>query len=141
MSEQIQPTAAQSKSSNIILIAIGIALIGLAIVFAWNKGYFAKSSGAAVLSQASPISNIVYLDVGGIISAATKKYIDGSKKSGQADPSVSGKEFSNHFAALLDEYKKNGAIVIDKRYVVSAPDGHDITDEVAVKLELVLDKQ
>lgn len=131
----VQPV---KSSFNVAIVFVGAIVLGALALFGWKQygGHFGSP-----VAQASTISNVVYLDVGGIISAATKKFISGSKKeAGKNDPATSGKEFSNHMAALLDEYRRTGVMVLDKRYVVTAPDGHDITSEVAAKLELVLDK-
>jgi len=132
--EQTQPAI---SSASIAIVFIGVIALGALALFGW-KQYGGRFSPVV---QVSTISNVVYLDVGGIISAATRKFIEGSKKdTGKNDPTTSGKEFSHRLAALLDEYRRAGVMVLDKRYVVAAPDGHDITSEVAAKLELALEK-
>lgn len=138
MTKQTEAVQPVKSSFNIVIVFVGVIVLGALALFGWKQygGHFRSP-----VAQASTISNVVYLDVGGIISAATKKFINGSKKeAGKNDPATSGKEFSNRMAALLDEYRRTGVMVLDKRYVVTAPDGHDITSEVAAKLELVLDK-
>ncbi|MDD5056522.1 MAG: hypothetical protein PHQ60_02015 [Sideroxydans sp.] len=125
------------SNSNVAIVFVGVLVLGALTLFGLKQhaGHFASPAAQ------STITNVVYLDMGGIISAATKKFIEESKKeTGKNDPTASGKEFSNQMAALLDEYRRADVLVLDRRYVVAAPDGHDITNEVAAKLDLVLDK-
>jgi hypothetical protein len=141
MDDKKTETIAQKISSHsTLLIFVIVVAVGAATLIAWNKGgLFNGSSSAYVVGQGPAISNIVYLDMSGIISAATKRFLE-QKDNPKADPSLSGKEFSIRLASILDEYKRAGVIVVDQQYVLAAPDGHDITREVAAKLDLTLEK-
>lgn len=144
MSEQLkqaqspvkEATRLQASSSfGVIFAFTGVVVLGIALLFAWNKGYL---TSAPTASSAAAL-NIVYMDMGSIVSVATKKYLDNANKDGKSNPSAMGKEFSDRLSIVLNEYKAGGVIVLDGRYVLASPDGRDVTKEVAKKLNLELD--
>jgi len=133
---EIKPNAKVAISGS-LLIFVGIFMIGAGVIAAWHEGIIFKSAPAQV--PASAISNIVSLDFGGVISASTRQFLEESKIN-KADAAAKGKEFSNRLATVLNEYKDAGVIIVDQRYVIAAPDGHDITADVMAKLNLKADK-
>jgi len=97
--------------------------------------FFLKGSPSQISMVA--IDKFAIMDSGAVISAATEKFLSQAKEDGSS-ASQRGKEFSMQLEQVLSAYKERGVIVFDKRYVVTAPDGHDITGDVAAQLGLSL---
>lgn len=136
--------SSNSKSFFLSMLAGIGAIVVISILIAWNKGYFSRdNSGAgqgASTSNVVSISAIYFIDTNAILSAATKKFIADTSKNDQLDPNSRAREFTQNYAALMNEYKAKGILVLDSKAIAASPDGHDITSEVAERMGLVLSK-
>lgn len=115
----------------------GVIVMGVLVLSLLGKGNgdTPPTFAAKKESKYAPIKSMVYMDYGAVVSAATTQFLEDSK-AGKIDAASSGKEFSTRMAAVMNEYKDDGMVVVDKRYIIAAPDGHDITDDVMAKLKL-----
>lgn len=140
----VEPVAAPVKKksgfkfSGLDWIVIAMMAGGL-FLLAWNTGYIRTWTGGGVSTESAQTtqSSVAYVDMAAIVNAATKQYLEKSKDTNDA-PEISGKEFSKKLAAVFDEYRESGVMVIDSKVIVVAPAGLDITNTVAAKLGLKL---
>jgi hypothetical protein len=144
MSEENSNPASQSDSPrkqgvnsiSPVYLFIGVVIIGLLFVLYLRYGDKLNVSR----TPSSEAITIGFVDIDKIIYAGTRRFIE-SNKDMDKNPNVSGNEFSNKLKAALDEYKKSGIIVLDGKYVLTAPEGTDFTKSVAAKLGLELEKK
>jgi len=57
-----------------------------------------------------------------------------------ADAVAAGKQFSVKMVSVLKEYTDKNIVIFDSSAIISTPDGHDITQEVADKIGIKLEK-
>jgi uncharacterized membrane protein len=143
---------ASSKKANMkaIVVFVGIIGLGVAGLIGWQK-YQPSSNLVSETSNiepkkttvstisAMPITGLLYIDVNKLISSKTKMIMnDPNKESGYA--MSESKKFSENLHEAMNEYRKNGIMVLDINSVIISPEGKDITNIIAVKLGIEMEK-
>ena len=118
-----KPVARQGVSLyTSMLIAVSIAAFS-AIISVW---YVQTHTGAARAGQ-----RIVFVDGNAIFKAQIKAFTT-SPSAGSPDAAQkAAKEFLDKLNTALAPYKEAGYIILNSTVVVSAPDGSDVTAQVA----------
>jgi hypothetical protein len=128
--EALKPNAGTSGGSlfNIVLmVAIGLSIIAAAV---WYKWIYHQSDVNPLRGQ-----NVIVIDTGKIIAAATKKVMTMPN----ASPAQEGSKLSLALSSAIDEYRKAGALILNTYSVIYVPPEMDKTEEIATKVGVKLE--
>jgi hypothetical protein len=128
MESSDQKNASMSESKNLYLM-LGIGFLIVCAIVGYRWFYHANSDGLQIGTQ-----NIVVIDTGKIIGAATRKLLSDSNASAS-----STSELAVAMNAAINTYKNKGSIILNTYSVIYVPPEMDKTNEVAEKIGVILE--